>query len=572
MRQRLLIAFVALSVRAAGAGPEWRLARSEHFEVYAQSGAERAQAILGWFERLREFFDRQGGWKASGTQPVRVIVFASEQEYRPYRVRDTADAYYVGATGQDYIVMGADDPAKFDLAAHEYAHLVLHASGIRYPPWLAEGISDLVSTLHIGERSVELGGPLAGRVQTLNRREWIPLDRVMSMPEDAPERQLRRTAELFYAESWALTDMLALSPDYAPGFDGFIARVGASVPGPEALTSDLHRWVGQARWPTIELPPLKPGASAMQVAELSGLESRLMLAHLMLAAGDYVSAEARFRAIASDAPASPEVSAALGEIALHKGDAAGARRAWKQAIDQGIADARLCYNYAILADQAGLSPDDIRPALERAIHLQPDFDEAHYQLALLEKQTGHYETALREFRAMREVSPGHAFVYWLAMADAYNELGRREEAVGAAQRAGEHAANAKERARAGQQIRLAQTDLGVQFSRDASGNSQLVTTRVPHQQTDWNPFVEPGDDIRRVSATLIEIGCGEPTTIRVEVSGKFIRLTIPDLQHVQMRHAPADFVCGEQPPTPVVVEYARRAQGAVEGVVRGMTF
>jgi tetratricopeptide (TPR) repeat protein len=296
-----------------------------------------------------------------------------------------------------------------------------------------------------------------------------------------------------------------------------------------------------------------------------------LLANLLLATGEYDRAEMRFRAIENEG-GSAKISAALGEIALRKGDMAGARRAWKRAIEQGIADARLCYRYAILADQAGLAADDIRPALERAVQLQPDFDDAHYQLALLEKAAGHYEAALREFLAMRDVSRARAFAYWLAIANSYNELDRREEAEGAAKRAIEHAANREERARAVEQIRMAQTDLGVQFARDEAGNLQMVTTRVPHAASDWNPFIEPGDDIRRVEGALREVECGKETTIRVEVSGKLLRLTIPDLQHVQMRHAPSDFVCGAQERTPVAVDYARTPKGPTEGVVRGMGF
>ena len=134
-------------------------------------------------------------------------------------------------------------------------------------------------------------------------------------------------------------------------------------------------------------------------------------------------------------------------------------------------------------------------------------------------------------------------------------------------------ASASERARAAEETYIAETDLGVQFARDASGHLQLVTTRTPHQQSDWNPFIEPADDIHRVQGTLREIDCGSVTTIRVEASGKLITLAIPDLQHVQMRHAPSEFVCGPQPPaTPVTVDYARTPNAATAGIVRGMDF
>ena len=80
--------------------------------------------------------------------------------------------------------------------------------------------------------------------------------------------------------------------------------------------------------------------------------------------------------------------------------------------------------------------------------LQPDFDDAHYQLALLEKNAGHYEAALREFHAMRTVTDARAYAYWLALADAFNELGRRDEALSAARHASEYASTPAERARA----------------------------------------------------------------------------------------------------------------------------
>lgn len=554
----------------AAPDPVWRLTQSEHFQIYAQSSDARAREMLLWFEQLRAFFEQQGGWQAGASPPVRVIIFASEREYQPYRLRPTADAYYVGAGSQDTIVVGTDDRVRFGQAAHEYAHLVLRASGGQLAPWLKEGLAEFFATLHFTGRSPELGGALPGRLRTLQARTWMPLAALLSLSEESQQRQERSAADLFYAQSWALTEMLVLSPKYASGFRPILAAPALDI---EAATRDLHAWVNQLKIPSIQLPEVIAPPVAVQVSEVSPVASRLMLAQTLLAAGEFDRAEARFLALAKDAPDSADVSAGLGAIALHQGDSEAARRAWKRAIDQGVADAKLCYRYANLADAAGLPAGDIRPALERAIALQPDFDDAHYQLALLEKNAGRYEEALREFHAMRTVPAKRAFAYWLALADTFNELGRREEAQSAAEHAGERATNAGERARAAEETYIAQTDLGVQFSRDASGRAQLVTTRTPRQQADWNPFIEPGDHIQRVQGTLREIDCDGLTTIRVETAGQLVTLAIPDLQHVQMRHAPPEFVCGPQPTaTAIVVDYAHAQSGAVIGIVRGMEF
>ncbi len=572
--RRWLIVLAALSIPAAmscfaAPVPAWRLTRSDHFEIYTQTNDQRARAILIWFEQLRTFFEQQGGSNIMSSPPVRIIVFASEREYQPYRLRSTADAYYAGTGSQNYIVMGSDDPIKFGLAAHEYAHLVLRNSGLQLPPWLKEGLAEFFATLRITGQATELGGPLPGRLRTLEGRTWMPVADLMSLSEESQRRQERSTADLFYAESWALTEMLLLSPKYAPSFQQILASPNLDA---EAVTRDLHTWIHQPRLPVVQLPEVAAESGPVQVSDVSPVTARLLLAQLLLAADEFDRAEALFSALGQAEPDSAAVSAGLGLIALHKGDSDGARRFWKRAIDQGIDDARLCYNYAILADQASLPAGDMRPALERALALQPDFDDAHYQLALLEKNARHFEAALQQFHAMRIVPETRSYAYWLALADTFNELDRRDEAQSAARRASEHATTASERARAAEETYFAETDPGVQFARDVSGQLQLVTTRRPHQQSDWNPFIEPADDIHRLQGTLREIECGSVTTIRVEAAGKLVTLAIPDLQHVQMRHAPPEFVCGPQTATQVIVDYAGTPNAASDGIVRGMDF
>jgi len=571
------------------AASDWRLTRSEHFEVFTQSSAQttdqRARAILTWFEQLHAFFE-QPGWNANSSPPssrVRVILFASEQDYEPYRVRATADAYSVGSDDQDYIVMTGGEAKSFRIAAHEYSHLVLRTSGSKLPPWLKEGLAEVYSTLQMDDRGTEVGGPLRARLQTLHRRDWVSLDRLTGLSNEAFQHQERTENELFYAESWALTAMLALSPGYAAKFPRFVNAAGEGSSSLDLLTRiyersaeqigrDLRVWVEQGAPATVQLPKLVLAPLDVQVSDVSPLAARVLLGQLLLNAEAFDRAEELFTGLAREAPDSPDVSAALGVIALHKGDIAGAQRAWKQAIDEGISDAKLCYRYAVVADQAGLAADQIRPALERAIAAQPHFDDAHYQLALLEKNAGNYAAALREFQAMTTVADARAYAYWLALADTFNELDRRDEAQSAAQHAAMLAITASERAHAEEQTYISKTDLGVRFARDATGRLILVTARLPHGQTDWNPFIEPADDMHRVQGMLTEIECGSVTKIRIEAGGQALTLTIPDLKHVQMRRAPNEFVCGPQTETQVTVDYARTPNSVSDGIIRGMEF
>jgi cytochrome c-type biogenesis protein CcmH/NrfG len=569
----------------ARAGSPWKLARTEHFEVYSQSGDENTRAFLARFEQLRAFFLEQSIVKLGALPRARVIVFLSQKEFEPYRLGATSDAYYSGSEGWNYIVMAAGGAHEFQMAAHEFAHFVLHSSGVRFPPWLNEGLAEVFSTARLSETGCALGGELPSHLQLLRRLPWMPLVELLALPADSPVLKDRGGASLVYAQSWALAGMLVLSPEYGGRFPQLMAAIGAGTPGlqafasiygksPEEMESDLRVWVEKRAVTLIRLPGVSTGTPAIEVNDVAVFESERMLADLLAASGQLERAEALYREVARASSASADVLAALGSVALSRGNADEARKQWKRAIEQGVTDAEICYRYALLADDAGIETEDIRRALQQAVALRPDFDDARYKLALLEKNAGRYEAALEQLRAMRSVPPARAFHYWSVQADALNELGRREEAVAAARHASEHAATREERAHADKLAYLAQTDMEVQFARDANGRAQMVTTRVPHETADWNPFVEAGDDLRRVRGTLREIDCGSSVTrLRVETAGAALTVTIADPSRVRMRNAPEELVCGPQAGSAVLIEYAASKDATVrDGLVRGIEF
>ena len=564
------------------AGPPWRVTRSEHFEVYAQSDDASARRILLEFEQLRALFQEQTALNLNQLARVRVIVFGSVKDYEPYRLGPTADAYFAGAEGRNYIVMAFPGAGHFGMAAHEYAHLILHALGTSYPPWLDEGLAEFFSTIRTGEHATEVGAALPGRLQTLQRRGWMPLRELVTLAGDAPERQERASAELFYAQSWALTGMLLRSPQYAAGFQRVLAAIASGEASLEALTRvyeksadeitrDLEAWTERRAMAPVQLPAIGLGSVPVEVAGVAPVTWRFLMAEVMLAAGALDRAEMLYRDLKREASGVGDAAAALGTIALRWGDPGTARTEWKQAIAEGVTDASICYRYALLAEQAGAAPEEVRGALARAVELQPDFDDARYSLALLEKSSGDYRKAVADLRAMKSVGRGRAYGYWIAMADSLNELGAREEAKAAAREAEQQATTAAERSHAAQLAYIAETDLGVQFARDANGRAHMVTTRVPHAASNWNPFIEAGDDLRRAEGTLRDIECsGDVIWFVIQTPAGVLRLGVQDPSRVQIRNGPPDFVCGPQPEaTAVKVEYAVSREGSA---VRGIEF
>jgi tetratricopeptide (TPR) repeat protein len=577
---------LAVLIACATALPaaDWTLARSAHFEVYAQAAPEDTRSVVLWFEQLHAFFLRQTGLPLDSRPPLRIIVFGSAAEYEPYRIGPTADAYYVATESRDYIVMPHRGPGDFQVAAHEYWHFVEHAGTLQLPPWLNEGLAEFFSTVRLDGSASLAGSEPPGRSRILRSRTWMPLAELLALPADSPRRDDREASDLFYAESWALADMLILAPEYAPRFRELVTTLAGGAPGPatlegiyakplEAIAGDLRNWIEKRKFTPLTVSPLVPDAGAIDVSDISSRTSRYLIAGVLLATGKVERAESLYRELAQEKPDDADVAAALALVTLRKEDPDGARRQWTHALAEGIRDPEVCYRYAIAAQDAGFAAEDVRPALERAVALRPAFDDALYILALLENNASRPEAALRDLRAMHTITAGRQFQYWVATAYALTELGRREEAKAAAETAAAKAATAEQRAYAIQLGVIAVTDMAVQFTSDAAGNMRLVTTRVPYDAPEWNPFIEPGDRIRRVEARLREIDCsGGATMFALDTAAGPLTLAIPDPHHVQMRNAPPEFTCGPQPMATVRAVYAATGAANADGILRGLEF
>src|SRR5207248_1244758 len=199
--------------------------------------------------------------------------------------------------------------------------------------------------------------------------------------------------------------MLMFSPKYGPHFRK-LAENPVALPIAD-LERDLRVWVNGPK-PVLPLPGVPGAGVAAQIADVPSFETQQLLAEVLMVSGKLDLAEQRYRELVQERPDSANLHAALGAVAFQKGDRAEAQTRWKQAIALGVTDAALCFRYTALASTAGVPPDEIRPALERAVALRPDFDDARYDLALLEKNAGHDEIAVGHLQTMAPVARARA--------------------------------------------------------------------------------------------------------------------------------------------------------------------
>jgi tetratricopeptide (TPR) repeat protein len=589
VRRLGLLLILTYRIVAAQNPDHWTVAQNSHFEIYSQSGDEAVRKAFTWFEQLRAFFEQNGllgaGFNDQDRPALHVIGFRSEREYEAFRLHPAADAYYVSDGTRDYIVMEALQPRNFDTAAHEYTHYVLHVSGLKLPAWLNEGLAEFFSTLRLNGGGYEVGGNLPARTQSLRRNGWLPLGELLELTSETSMPDTRKGASIFYAESWALVDMLITSPQYAGHFHELVSRLSAGSNGTQALREiygkpqdeirkDLENWIGQERSTRFVLNRPADLATARS-SELSERQSATLLAQLSLLSGRIEQAKARYEELLRESPNDPDFRAALGSIALRQGNWQEALTQWRQAINDKVTDAQLCYRYALLAEEAGMGTQDVKDALERAIALAPGFDDARYKLALIQNHAGEYQSAVEQLRAMRVPAGARRYAYWMAMGSALTELDRRDEAKEAAREAINAAQSDGDRVRARQMAYTAATDMTVQFATDSAGRPQMVTTRVPHGTTDWNPFIESSDHIQRTSGVVGEVlcGAGKLTGFVLRTPNGTVTVDVPDPLHVLMRNSPSEFFCGPTQEKAVEAEYSViGTAGKTRNVLRGMTF
>lgn len=585
----VLAVAVLLPLGCRGSASGWTLIRSAHFSVYSEVGEHDGRSIALTLEQLRAFFLTSGALGAhaafANDRPVRVLQFATASEYASFRPRSSADAFFLGSDAVDYIVLAPAEPDRSQTLAHEYAHLVLHSAGIHLPPWFAEGIAEVFSSLDIGPRESMMGGDLPARSQLLRNHGLIPLEKLVAMREDDPLRSRRDDAAIFYAESWELTHMLLFAPRYSPKAAGLWAAFNSgAIDGPAlasiygrstgTIESDLRSWIDAPK-SAIPLPGVPAQDQRLRASSVNQADSDSVLAALILASGDLDRAQAIYGTLQTQRTSDPAVSATLGFIALRKHDEVKAILEWKRALELGVTDPVLCYQYASLLENAHAPDDQIAAALRRAIELKPGYDDARFRLGLLESSRQNYGAALDQLRAMRSVPRGRAYTYWLTIASALLETDQRPAAKSAAEKAIAFAATPDQRDAAALLALDTQTDITVQFARDHEGNLQMVTSRKPHGSTGWNPFIEIGDQIRTVTGRLGRVECtaGAITGFEVSDIARSVHVSVPDPSHVLIEGGKAEFYCGAEDGRKVTIQYAAKpAQDGIEGILRGMHF
>ena len=293
------------------AAQQWTKIDSPHFELFTSGNADVGRDAILFFEQVHDLFSSWNAREAASSPKVHIIVFQSDQEYAQYQPNRLADAYFVSGETGDFIVTRKLTRETYPVAVHEYVHLVVKRSRLKITTAMNEGLSEFYSTLKITKAGIEIGTPPVVRLLALRSARLFSLSSLFAVDTRSAVYQDRALTEAFYAESWALTHMLLLSPEYR---DKSTSYVRDMAKGPDPLTAleritgksdaqisnDLQHYVRRDRFVTALLDAKwDEHRAAPEVSQATPREAGMALAGLLDAIGRHAEARARYQALAT---------------------------------------------------------------------------------------------------------------------------------------------------------------------------------------------------------------------------------------------------------------------------------
>jgi len=225
------------------AATNWVKIYNERFEVYTSAGEKRGKEILRHFETVRSFFVKQKISPDTGGDPVRIVLFRNENDYKPYRANEHMAAYFMPSFDRDYIVIGKPGEQIDRVVVHEYIHLLLKEA--KFPLWLNEGLAEVFSTLRPMGKGVRAGEPIPAHFVTLQNEKWLDLPTLFTVDHKSAYYNEKNRVSVFYAESWALAHTLLLGADYQKNTVQILSAIANGTPAAEAITNSTGKTMPQ---------------------------------------------------------------------------------------------------------------------------------------------------------------------------------------------------------------------------------------------------------------------------------------------------------------------------------------
>jgi tetratricopeptide (TPR) repeat protein len=616
-----LVAFIFALVPFADAGAKdtWTSVRSKNFHLVGNASEKDIRRIGVQLEQFRDALSRLlANVKAVSSTPVTVVVFKSDEAFKPFRPANAA-AYFQSGEDVNYIALVSERRDEGSRAAifHEYVHFLIKNSTGSVPLWFNEGLAEYYSSFAIrdDDKKAIIGKPVSSHVRYLREQKMLPLETLFAVTLDSPIYNERSKQGVFYAESWALVHYLLLGNEgkRAGQFKQFLELLATRMPVEtafkqafetdfKALEKELKQYIGRRSYPlSVKTFDEKLALDTeMQSSTLTEAEGQFYLGDLLLHTFELDRAEKYLQQALKLDPELALAHASLGMLNVRRERFTEAREHLQRAVAADTKNYLAHFYYAyMLSRAAGLRADSyvaefapetaelMRAELRKTIELAPAYAESYHLLAFVNLVRGEQlDESIELIKHGMALSPGEPR-FANVLAQLYM---RKRDFKSARQVLGPIARNTNsadpQSSAQAQSILLAITALEEQEARlqaradDPGGAQAEGAGRVDSQAAFQQSFLPKREGEEQARGQLLGIDCNaQGVTLTVEAGERTLRLHNDELANIIFRSYTTGMRgrigCGPRiPANPVIVSYraATDSKAAGDGEVTAVAF
>jgi hypothetical protein len=139
------LAAVVMGVVPARAADTWTEVRSPHFRVVTNGRAGDARDVAANFERLHAVLQKTSRLVVRSDVPLTIVALKSGRQLRDMAElgsRDLAGLFIAGDDAHVVLLrLDLEEEDRYQVAYHEYVHLLVHRTFGSLPLWLNEGLA-----------------------------------------------------------------------------------------------------------------------------------------------------------------------------------------------------------------------------------------------------------------------------------------------------------------------------------------------------------------------------------------------------------------------------------------------
>lgn len=370
---RVILAALALWAGAARgvARDTWLKVAGPEVTVITSLGARDAVRWAMEFEQYTTALKSYLGEGEGGRPALTIVVFAQEREFQRYLPLLTPGGRPQPVGGfftrrESWAVVGMPARVSADTRRtifHEGVHWFLSTGKTRNPLWLEEGLAEVFSTFHAGDKEAEWGRAVENHVRLLRSAPLLPLERLLGTTQSEVFGNDRTRTGIFYAQSWAFVHLLLFGQHDIPrtAMSSYVETVAHGTGIAEAfrrsfgrtpaeMDRQLRSYLGDGDYHLARLP--LAGGTRLRAQAATALEVENALGCLAIVGQRPAQAMTHAGAALAAAPRDPHGHELLALALKSSGDEAGALVEFESAVALGSKDFQAHFETALAAHRA----------------------------------------------------------------------------------------------------------------------------------------------------------------------------------------------------------------------------